>query len=211
MQPGGMSGEIRAENGPGAMRAVDEIDLLRARHYDLLATLLGRAPCSQVLSQISDLRGDETALGQALGALGQAACRVEPRAVERDYFDVFIGVGRGKLLPYASYYLTGFLNERPLARVREDFGELGLERSGGMSEPEDHAAILLEVMAGLASQRFDAEPGFEQRFFERHLKPWGIRFFEDLETSADTDFYRAVGTLGRSFLEIEAEAFALDA
>ena len=211
MQPGGMSGEVRAENGLGGMVAVDEIDLLRARHYDLLATLLGRAPCGRVLSHVSDLTGDETALGRALAALGRAGRDVTPQAIERDFFDVFIGVGRGKLLPYASYYQTGFLNERPLARVREDLGTLGLERSEGMSEPEDHAAILLEVMAGLASQRFDPEPGFEQRFFERHLKPWAIRFFEDLEKAAETDFYRAVGALGRSYLEIEAEAFALDA
>ncbi|WP_246696930.1 TorD/DmsD family molecular chaperone [Methylobacterium planeticum] len=206
-----MSGEDRAENGFGAVMAVDEIDLLRARHYDLLATLLGRAPCERVLAQVSDLNGDETPLGLRLGALGQAARGADPQALERDFFDVFIGVGRGKLLPFASYYLTGFLNERPLARVREDLGVLGVERSDGTSEPEDHAAILLEVMAGLAARRFDAEPGFERRFFERHLKPWAPRLFEDLEASAVTEFYRAVGALGRHFLEIEVEAFAMDA
>ncbi|WP_336488743.1 TorD/DmsD family molecular chaperone [Methylobacterium nigriterrae] len=189
---------------------VDEIDLLRARHYDLLATVLGRVPCGRVLAQVSGLHGDATPLGSALGALGRAARGADPQSLERDHFDVFIGVGRGKLLPYASYYLTGFLNERPLARVREDLAALGLERSESVSEPEDHAAILLEVMAGLASARFDAEPGFEQRFFERHLKPWARRFFEDLEGAAGTDFYRAVGALGRLFLEIEAEAFAMD-
>ncbi|MDR7037928.1 MULTISPECIES: TorD/DmsD family molecular chaperone [Methylobacterium] len=190
---------------------VDEIDLLRSRQYDLLATLVGRVPCARVLGQVGGLSGDGTTLGRALGRLGAAAREADPRAIERDHFETFIGVGRGRLLPYASYYLTGFLNERPLARVREDFAALGIERSESTSEPEDHVAILLEVMAGLASGRVEAEPGAEARFFARHLQPWAPRLFADLAEQADTEFYRALGELGRIFLEIEAEAFAMDA
>ncbi|MEA1833311.1 molecular chaperone TorD family protein [Methylobacterium durans] len=190
---------------------VDEVDLLRSRQYDLLATLLGRVPCGHVLAQVSGLEGDGTPLGQALGRLGTAARNADPLAIERDHFETFVGVGRGRLLPYASYYLTGFLNERPLARVRADFDALGIERSDALSEPEDHVAILLEVMAGLASGRIEAEPGAEARFFARHLQPWAPRFFADLAEQADTDLFRAVGALGQAFLEIEVEAFALDA
>jgi TorA maturation chaperone TorD len=130
-------------------------------------------------------------------------------AVADEFFALFIGVGRGELLPYASYYLTGFLHERPLARVREDLGQLGVERAASVSEPEDHVALLCETMAGLAAARFAAPDGADRRFFERHLKPWAARFFADLERAEAARFYRAVGAVGRRFMEIEVEAFAL--
>ncbi|HEY0570685.1 MAG TPA: molecular chaperone TorD family protein, partial [Enterovirga sp.] len=133
-----------------------------------------------------------------------------PDAVSREYFDLLVGVGQGELLPYGSYYLTGFLHGRPLARLREDLGSLGIEAAESLREPEDHIAILCEVMAGLAGRRFAAETGAERRFFERHLEPWATRFFADVETAQLASFYRAVGTVGRMFMAVEAEAFAMD-
>ena len=191
--------------------AVDEIDRLRAHEYGLLAVLLGRAPAKDLLERLSELKGDATPLGLAHIALAELASDVDPDELSREFFDLFIGVGRGELLPYASYYLTGFLNERPLARVREDLNALGIERAEGHHDPEDHLAILCEVMAGLAAGRFEVESGAERRFFERHLKPWAARFFADLETARHARFYRPVGTIGRIFMEIEAQAFAMDA
>jgi TorA maturation chaperone TorD len=129
--------------------------------------------------------------------------------VEREYFKLFIGLGRGDLLPYASYYLTGFLNERPLARLREDLARLGIERAEGNLEPEDHAATLCEIMAGLAGGQFPAPEGAERQLFERHIAPWMGRLFADMENAEEAAFYRNVGTIGRLFLEIEAEAFTL--
>lgn len=190
---------------------VDEIDLLRSHEYNLLALLIGRAPTREVLDRVAELRGEPSPLGLAHIALAEAAARADPDELQREFFDLFIGVGRGELLPYGSYYLTGFLNERPLARVREDLARIGVERDEGKFEPEDHVATLCEVMAGLAARRLEAEPGFERRFFERHLKPWAARFFADLETAKFARFYRPVGTIGRIFMEIEAEAFAMDA
>ncbi|WP_442918990.1 TorD/DmsD family molecular chaperone [Methylobacterium sp. WSM2598] len=190
---------------------VDEIDVLRARLYGGLAAILGQAPDAGLIEALRGVSGNDTPLGQAHAALADAAAEADLRAVERDYFELFIGVGRGKILPYASYYLTGFLNERPLARLREDLARLGIERDPRVSEPEDHIAILLEVMAALAERRFGAESPSEQLFFERHLKPWARRLFEDIETEAATPLYRAVGALGRSFIEIETAAFAIDA
>lgn len=188
----------------------DDIDLLRAQQYDLLAALLGRAPDASLIAALAGLKDGEGVLGRQVAALRRAAAETDSDAVEREYFALFIGVGRGELLPYASYYLTGFLNERPLARVREDFAALGIERSETMSEPEDHLAILLEVMAGLAANRLEAEPGLQVRFFARHIEPWAGRFFADLENAKAGRFYRAVGGLGRAFIEIEAEAFAME-
>jgi TorA maturation chaperone TorD len=119
-------------------------------------------------------------------------------------------VGQGELLPYGSYYLTGFLHGRPLARLRQDLDALGIEADETLREPEDHIAILCEVMAGLAGRQFEAQAGGEKRFFERHLEPWGARFFADVETAQLARFYRAVGTVGRVFMAVEAEAFAMD-
>jgi TorA maturation chaperone TorD len=196
---------------PEPQRTIDEIDRLRAQEYDLLALLLGRAPTPDVLDRLRELKGDASPLGLAHLALADAASAADPDAVQREFFDLFIGLGRGELLPYASYYLTGFLHERPLVAVRGDLRILGIERAEHLHEPEDHIAILCEVMAGLAAGRFDADEDAELRFFERHLRPWAPRFFTSLETANGARFYRAVARVGGLFMDIEAEAFAMDA
>jgi TorA maturation chaperone TorD len=203
--------DLYPANSDEPQAAVDEVDLLRSHEYNLLSLLLGRAPAREVLDRLADLRGEPSPLGLAHIALAEAAASADPDDLQREYFDLFVGVGRGELLPYASYYLTGFLQERPLARVREDLNLFGIERAEGQSEPEDHLAILCEVMAGLCVGRFGAEPGADRRFFERHLKPWAPRFFADLETAKFAKFYKPVGAIGRAFMEIESEAFAMAA
>jgi TorA maturation chaperone TorD len=194
-----------------AVIEIDEIDLARSQEYALLSALLARAPDADLLARLSRLGGDASPLGVAHVALGEAASRVKPEAIEREYFNLFIGIGRGELLPYASYYRTGFLNERPLARLRDDLAELGVERVDGNYEPEDHAATLCEIMAGFASGRFQPPERAERRLFEKHIAPWMARLFADMERADAADFYRHVGTLGRVFMEIEAEAFAFAA
>jgi TorA maturation chaperone TorD len=196
---------------PGTAGDIDEVDAARAQEYALLSALLARAPDAVLLQRLAALRGDATPLGVAHVALAEAASRTNVEHVEREYFDLFIGLGRGELLPYGSYYLTGFLHERPLARLRADLSKLGIERADSESEPEDHAAILCEIMAGLASRRFPAPAGADRALFESHLAPWIGRFFADLEQADAADFYRRAGTLGRVFIEIESEAFALPA
>jgi TorA maturation chaperone TorD len=190
---------------------IDEIDAARSQEYALLATLLARSPDAQLIGRLAGLRGDPSPLGVAHAALGEAAARADAERVGREYFDLFIGLGRGELLPYASYYLTGFLYERPLARLRGDLKRLGIVQEPGQSEPEDHAAILCEIMAGLAGGTIDAAPGADREIFEKHMAPWIGRFFSDLEQSRTADFYARVGVLGRMFMEIETEAFALPA
>src|SRR6266404_3752423 len=157
---------------PSTIEDIDAVDKARAQEYALLATLLGRAPDAELLSRLAELCGDPSPLGVAHAALAEAASRTTREGVEREYFDLFIGLGRGELLPYGSYYLTGFLHERPLARLRAHLGELGIERSKGHAEPEDHAAVLCEIMAGIVSGRFAAPAGADRHLFERHLAPW---------------------------------------
>jgi TorA maturation chaperone TorD len=188
---------------------IDEIDLLRAAEYGLLSLLLGKAPDADTLARVAQLKGDASELGMAHVELASAAAAANESAASKEFFALFIGLGRGELLPYASYYLTGFLHERPLARVRQDLERIGIERAGPSREPEDHIAILFEVMAGLARGDFEAEFAAQARFFERHLKPWAARMFADLEMSGTANFYRAVGRVGRVFMELESEAFAL--
>ncbi|RUY84220.1 molecular chaperone TorD, partial [Mesorhizobium sp. M7A.F.Ca.CA.001.12.2.1] len=118
---------------------LDDIDQARADEYALFALLLLKPPDSGFLTRLARLQdSSDTPLGRAHAALGRAAACTCADDINREYFELFIGVGRGELLPYASYYLTGFLNERPLARLRQDMMRLGMERAAGHCDPEDH-------------------------------------------------------------------------
>ena len=202
---------VRVDASVAPPAEVDELDAARSRQYALLAVLLARAPDAHLLARIATLRGDASPLGLAQVALAEAAAAANVERIEREFFELFIGIGRGELLPYASFYLTGFLNERPLARVRADLERFGIARADGHSEPEDHAAVLCEVMAGLADGRFGTPPGADREFFEKHLTPWIGRFFANLEQARAAEFYRRVAALGRTFVAIESEAFTLAA
>jgi TorA maturation chaperone TorD len=203
LRPDLYGGEMPAE--------VDEVDTARAQEYALLAVLLMRAPDAALLSKLSGLRADASPLGLAHAALSQAAEKTTAEKVEREFFDLFIGLGRGELMPYGSYYLTGFLHERPLARLRDDLAIIGIARAENVVEPEDHAGILCEIMSGLASRTVPAPPDSDRMIFNKHMVPWIGRFFTDLENAAGADFYRRLGTLGRVYMDIEAEAFDLPA
>jgi len=188
---------------------IDEVDAARAQEYALLASLLLRAPDAGLLSRLSELRGEASPLGLAHVALADAADRVRADSVEREFFALFIGMGRGEVMPYGSYYLTGFLHERPLARLREDLSTIGVARAEDIAEPEDHAGILCEIMAGLCSGALPAPEGSDRVIFEKHMAPWIGRFFADIERAEAADFYRSVGLLGRTLIALETEAFAL--
>jgi TorA maturation chaperone TorD len=209
------TGVARAVSRPDLYRQApgqpDEVDAARAREYALLAVLLAGPPDAALLERIAKLRGDATPLGIAHAALAQAADGASAEKIAREYFDLFIGVGRGELVPYGSYYLTGFLNERPLARLRDDLRVLGIERAEQLCEPEDHAAILCEIMAGLISGQFAVAVEKQRQMFEKHLAPWIGRFFADLAAAEAADLYRHVGAIGCHFIGIETQAFALPA
>ena len=190
---------------------VDDVDAARARLYLLLGKLLRQAPDEAFLADLARLAGDGSEIGMAVIALADAARQTTAAEVSHEFFALFVGVGRGEILPYASFYLTGFLNERPLARVRADLARLGIARVDGDHEPEDHAGTLFETMAGLADGTFEASAEEQQRLFTRHLAPWIERFFLDLEAAGSARFYRSVARLGRAFVAIEAEGYAIAA
>ena len=206
------AGEAPAPSEIGAAALAEE-ELFRARIYGLLARLLSAPPDAALLAGLQALSGDETELGEAFSVLSNAAADTNPELVREEYHELFIGLTRGELLPYGSYYLTGFLHEKPLAALRTDLAGLGVARAVDVSEPEDHAAALCEVMAGLIDGAYGLpQPvAVQRRFFDAHMAPWLGRLFADLAGAEAAGFYVAVGQLGRRFMEIERAAFAMDA
>ncbi|RYH03483.1 molecular chaperone TorD [Salipiger sp. IMCC34102] len=195
------------------MSALAPEDRLRADLYNYLGVLLAAPPDQMLLDQTAQLSGDDTALGRAIDDLAKAARGTKPRDVAREYNALFVGLGRGELLPYASYYLTGFLNEKPLARLRGDMARLRIARTPNTFEPEDNAASLLEMMGGMIVGRFgEAVPLAAQKdFFAKHLGPWMGHFFDDLSKAKTAKLYTHVGAVGAAFMDIEREAFRLAA
>ncbi|WP_149777669.1 TorD/DmsD family molecular chaperone [Roseovarius litoreus] len=193
--------------------AILEEDRLRADLYDYLGVLLAGPPNQGLLDQTARLSGDDTDLGTAIAALSRIARHTQEPAVEREFNALFIGLGRGELLPYASYYLTGFLNEKPLAALRRDMAARGMTRAPNVYEPEDNIASLMEMMAGLITGRFGkpASLADQKTFYNKHIGPWAGHFFTDLEAAKNSVLYASVGAVGRVFMEIEAQGFRMSA
>ncbi|MEE3170241.1 MAG: molecular chaperone TorD family protein [Pseudomonadota bacterium] len=192
-------------------RSITEEDRARAQIYQLLGVLLANPPTADLLQGLSSLQGDDTPLGQASKNLAALAERSNPHDVEREFNNLFVGLGRGELLPYASYYLTGFLNEKPLAELRTDLMSRGIKARSDVKEPEDHICTLCEIMAGIITGAFpcDSDVASQKAFFDAHLAKWAELFFTDLEEAQSAVFYAPVGSLGRAFMAVEAEAFAI--
>jgi TorA maturation chaperone TorD len=203
--------EDQTMSAQAAKPQIAEEDRLRADLYNFLGVILSAPPDEMLLAQTASLTGDDSDLGQGIATLSKLAKLTKPASVESEYNRLFIGLGRGELLPYASYYLTGFLNEKPLAQLRNDMTAQGLQRADTVFEPEDNIASLMEMMGALIVGRFDKPaPLHKQKdFFMKHINPWAGLFFGDLEGAKNSVFYAPVGTIGRAFMEIEAEAFRL--
>lgn len=192
------------------MTALPDEDRVRGNVYALLGNLLAGPPDEpllQVLRSIAPEPGDESLLAASWQLLAVAAARATPGDLRDEYDALFIGVGRGEIVPYASWYLTGFLMEQPLAQLRGDLRMLGIERQPGICEPEDHAAALCDTMALLITGDQPASLDEQQRIYARHLEPWLPQFFRDLQQAPSSRFYRAVGQLGEQFIGVESQAF----
>ncbi len=200
------------------MNAAVDIDIpsedrLRADLYNFLGLMLAGPPDQLLLDQCAGLSGDDSDLGQAIAALARVAKVTKPRKVESEFNALFIGLGRGELLPYASYYLTGFLNEKPLATLRNDMATRGLTRAPNVFEPEDNIASLMEMMGAMIVGRFGAPAPLDDQkaFFNKHIAPWAGHFYSDLEGAKNSVLYAALGSVGKAFMEIEREAFRMTA
>ncbi len=199
---------------PIGVSAPSAEDLLRAGTYSLLAALLRAVPQQALLEQLRAIGVDrsppEDALARAWRDLRRAAETAEPTALDDEFHRLFIGLGRGELLPYGSWYRGSTLMDRPLSELRRDLAELGFTRQEQVREPEDHVSALCEVMALMITD--DAVPWTEQqRFFATHLGNWFDAFWNDCEQAAAVDFYRAVARLGRAFTALERHYLAMPA
>ena len=192
---------------------IAEEDRLRADLYNFLGLILSAPPDQMLLQQTAGLFGDDGELGTAINALARVAKLSKPVAAEREFNKLFVGLGRGELLPYASYYLTGFLNEKPLAALRRDMAARGLTRAQNVYEPEDNIASLMEMMGALVVGRFGAPVTLsdQRTFFNKHISPWAGHFFADLEAAENSVLYASVGAVGRAFMQIEIEGFRMSA
>lgn len=186
-------------------------DQLRADMYSFLASLLRAEPSADLIKQLTLLESDDTPIGKAIKILTKLASSLDLPSIRAEYLGIFIGVGRGEILPFASYYLTGFLKDKPLAKLRGDMQEIGIAVSSGI-DPEDHIATLFDIMAGLILGKFNRKfsIGEQRDFFNKHLAPWVDLLMRDIEASKIAVFYAPVGTIGREFIEIERSSFKMD-
>lgn len=176
----------------------------RASAYGMLAALLRAVPDAALLDQVAKFTdieegGDEMTLSMSL--LGLAAEKCPAESVNDEYHALFIGIGRGELVPYGSFYLTGFLMEKPLGDLRDDLDRLGFERDAEVHEPEDHIAALCEVMAMLIQEGSSTDT--QRSFFDQHIDTWFERFFADMSAANNAVFFKAVARFGAAFIEIE--------
>ena len=192
--------------------SVSEEDALRVDMYDFLASLLRKEPSDDLIAKVAQLNGDETPIGRASAVLAHLADTMDNGLIRNEYVEMFIGVGRGEILPFASYYLTGFLNDKPLANLRADMMEIGIVRVDGVKEPEDHIASLFDMMSGLIQGQFGKTFSIAEqaKFFNKHIEPWAGLLMRDIEAAKTVVFYAPVGTIGKTFLEIESAAFSMD-
>ncbi|GIU25166.1 molecular chaperone TorD family protein [Shewanella schlegeliana] len=189
------------------VREVSENDQLRADIYQLLAALLRRQPSHELLEFLSGLEidaDDDSDMTKAWVGLKLAAQQFSDEQLEDEYFNVFLGVGCGEILPYGSWFMTGSLMDKPLALLRNDLMQLGFEREEDVKEPEDHVAALCEVMGTLILEA----PGYRQlAFYQRHMGSWIERFCDNLAKAPSAAFYATVAQLAKAFFVIEAKEF----
>jgi TorA maturation chaperone TorD len=191
---------------------VDPDEAARAGWYALLGELLAEVPSEALLKRLGEMEGDDSEIGGHVAALAAVARKTTPVEANEEFHDLFIGLARGELQPYASFYRTGFLHEKPLANLRGSMAELGIARAEDRPEPEDHIASLCEMMAGLIVGAF-GEPAplaVQKQFFDEHVAPWAEKLFADLASAKAARLYMPVGQIGRTFIEIERAAFVID-
>jgi len=177
----------------------------RAAMYRLLARFMDRPPGRSDLEAAAGLRAEGSELEQAIASFAAAAAGTSADEQSVDFHDLFIGLSAGEVVPYASHYDTGTLNDLALVAVRHDLQRLGLRRRNGISEPEDHAASILEAMAALIDRIGDHSDSAEQvdAFLARHVLSWMPRLFCDLARKHQRSLYMALGALGAAFLQTE--------
>ena len=197
---------------PLVSSTLDE-ETARAEVYGLLAALYYAPPTTALMDNLRVAVTEAPAAGAVLEAswreLVGAARQLSDEAIAREYDALFGGVGKPEVYLFGSHYLSGFLNEKPLAALRTDLAALGLARDEAMPETEDHVAYLCEVMRYLiAGDDVEVANLTRQReFFARHLQPWATALCDAVSHHPKADFYRGVAGFTQAFISVEAQGF----
>jgi len=196
---------------PATDATTEQEQVYRASAYSLLAALLRASPDQALLDHVARLSpsgdSESDALLEAMRQVAENATKFSPGQIDDEYHALFIGIGRGELVPYGSWYLTGYLMEQPLSDLRDDLRALGFERSPNTHEPEDHISAIFEVFSVMISDGSSLE--LQQKFFDKHMNSWLERFFSDLEKAGSADFYKPVARFGAAFIELEKAYFSM--
>jgi len=181
---------------------------LRTEIYLVLSALFRSAPSEEMIEFLTSLEVEpsESAMQKAWIALQQAAKDSNREALEDEYQDLFIGIGRGEVMPFGSWHMTGAMMEKPLAEIRHDLELLGFERDENVKEPEDHIAALCEVMSMLTGEEED----LQQAVFNKHIAPWFNSFTQQLENAQSANFYKPAAQLCEAFLTLEQVRFSVN-
>jgi len=190
---------------------IDEEQRYRASAYSLIAALLRSTPDQVMLDRLSGLSqevspdGDDLLL--AMSTLALSAELHAPASIEEEFHNLFVGLGKGEVVPYGSWYLTGFMMEKPLSDLRDDLATLGYQRNASVVEPEDHVAALCEVISLMIVEASDL--AVQDKFFQSHMANWMGKFFTDLGEAKSAVFYKAVARFGAAFIALESEYFSM--
>ncbi len=199
---------------PPSTSALDE-EIARAEVYGLLSQLYYTAPTPELLSQLRVAATEAPSQGGYLESswrdLVHAARSMSDGAIAAEFDALFGGVGKPEVYLYGSHYLTGFLNEKPVAKLRTDLAALGLGKSEAMSDTEDHMAYGFEVMRYLIAGDDVSVSNLaqQQKFFAAHLQPWLTRACEAVAAHPSSQFYKAAAQFTLAFAEVETQAFDL--
>lgn len=194
-----------------SLRGINEVsfeDLARADYYAVLSRLFYAPPDATFLTALAAAGevAQPGALPAAWNALCATAAQTSAEAAQEEYAALFIGIGKPQVVLYASWHLTGFMMEKPLARLRDDLAELGLSRIGEVLEPEDHFAALMDAMRHLLLDTDRAEAdrlALQQRFFSGHISTWYENLCDAIEAQPEARLYRSAASFARNFLQVE--------
>lgn len=191
-------------------------DWARADFYGLLSQLFSGAVTDEFLARFREIDlgtlDVTTPIGFEFSELCRAVANTDAKAINREFTDVFIGIGRADVMVYGSFYQAGFLNEKPLVELRDDLATLGIARDESVVETEDHIGFLCEVMRYLILADDPPIPFQDQRlFFHKHIGPWYRQMTDEIDGAQATDFYKVVGRLARVFFDVEMQSFEFEA
>ena len=196
-----------------APRSIEPEDQARADYYALLASLFYRAPDTRLLQAIAIAEPPVGVLSSTWQRLADASNVVPEDALAEEYDAVFIGMGKPPVMVYGSFYMAGFMMEKPLAALRQNLAELGFVRAQNVREPEDHLAAICDVMRAMIQGDLDAKPqslATQKAFFLTHVKPWVFDCTNAISAYHQSNFYKHVAAFAAAFFEVELEALEME-